>query len=398
MGAAAASTTEDCIRVIGDLIRFPTVSRDPNRELLHYVEALLAAHGIACDILWNAERTKGNLWATIGPADVPGVILSGHSDVVPVDGQVWTADPFAPRRAGGRLYGRGACDMKGFIGVVLAAVPSLTRSNLKAPIHIAISYDEELGCTGVASLIERIAGMPVKPALCIVGEPTSMQVVLGHKGGGLFSVAVSGTSAHSSLAPTAVNAVEYAAELIAFIRELSTEHVRSGPHDHGYDVSHTTLSTTSISGGTGLNVIPNRCEFTFDIRALPQVDVRALVERIRHHAQSVLLPDMRAVAPDATIEIETLAEFVGLSTEQDRPAVAFVKRLTGRNDHAKVAYGTEAGLFSEGAGVASVVCGPGSIEQAHKPDEYIEISQVERCRAFIERLASELEHSSLPWA
>jgi acetylornithine deacetylase len=192
--------------------------------------------------------------------------------------------------------------------------------------------------------------------------------------------------------------VEYAAELIAFIRELSMEHVRSGPHDHGYDVSHTTLSTTSISGGTGLNVIPNRCEFTFDIRALPQVDVRALVERIRHHARSVLLPDMRAVAPDATIEIETLAEFVGLSTEQDHPAVAFVKRLTGRNDHAKVAYGTEAGLFSEGAGVASVVCGPGSIEQAHKPDEYIEISQVERCRAFIDRLASELEHSSLAWA
>lgn len=398
MSGTAAGTTEECIRVIGDLIGFPTVSRDPNRELLHYVEALLAAHGSSSDILWNAERTKGNLWATIGPADVPGVILSGHSDVVPVDGQAWTSDPFALRRDEGRLYGRGACDMKGFIGIVLASIPSLVRRDLKAPIHIAISYDEELGCTGVTSLIERIAAMPVKPALCIVGEPTSMQVVLGHKGGGLFRVSVSGTSAHSSLAPTAVNAVEHAAELIAFIRGLSTEHVHAGPHDHGYDVSHSTLSVTSINGGTALNIIPNRCEFTFDIRALPEVDASALIQRIRHHADTVLLPRMRSIAPDAAIEIETLAEFVGLSTDEDHPAVAFVKRLAGRNDHAKVAYGTEAGLFSQRAGVASVVCGPGSIEQAHKPDEFIAISEVERCRVFIDRLASQLEQTGLPWA
>ncbi len=362
------------------------------------MESLLAAHGISSDILWNAEGTKGNLWATIGPPDVPGVILSGHSDVVPVDGQAWTSDPFVLRRADGRLYGRGACDMKGFIGIILAAVPALVQRDLKAPIHIAISYDEEIGCLGVTSLIERIAAMPVKPALCIVGEPTSMRVVLGHKGGGLFRVSVSGSSAHSSLAPTAVNAVEYAAELIGFIRGLSTEHVHAGPHDHGYDVSHSTLSVTSIHGGTAMNIIPNSCEFTFDIRSLPEVDAAALVKRIRHHADTTLLPRMRSVAPDATIGIETLVELVGLSTEEEHPAVTFVKRLVGRNDHAKVAFGTEAGLFSKRAGVPSVVCGPGSIEQAHKPDEFIEISEVERCRVFIDRLATQLEQSSLPWA
>ncbi len=396
MSAAAATTIEDCVAVIGDLIGFPTVSRDSNRELLRYVEDLLAANGVHSEILWNAERTKGNLWATIGPNDVPGVILSGHSDVVPVDGQPWTSDPFVLRRSGGRLYGRGACDMKGFVGIVLAAVPSLVKRDLRAPIHIAISYEEELGCTGVVSLIERLAATPLKPALCIVGEPTGMQVVLGHKGGGLFRVSVAGTSAHSSLAPSAVNAVEYATELMSFIMDLSAEYAR-GPHDHGYDVSHSTLSITSISGGTGVNIIPNACEFTFDIRSLPEVDAPALIERIRDHADTVLLPRMRSVAPDAAIEVETLAGFVGLAMEEDHPAVPFVKRLAGRNDHAKVAYATEAWLFGTRAGIPSVVCGPGSIAQAHKPDEFIEIAEVERCRDFIDRLAAQLEQSGLPW-
>jgi acetylornithine deacetylase len=392
------TSLEDCIAVIRDLIAFPTVSRDSNRELLAYVEALLSRHGIASDIIWNADRTKGNLWATIGPADVPGVILSGHSDVVPVDGQAWTSNPFTLRDGGdGLLYGRGTCDMKGFIAIVLAAVPSLVARDLKVPIHIAISYDEELGCTGVTSLIDRLSVTPVKPALCIVGEPTSMQVIVGHKGGGMFSIRVTGTSAHSSLAPTAVNAIEYGAEMIAYIKSLSTEQAHHGAHDHAYDVAHSTLSVTTISGGAALNIIPNHCEIGFDIRSLPEVDARALVERIRAYARTEVLPRMRAVSPEADIVVEPIVEFVGLSTDADHPAVTFVKQLVGRNDHAKVAYGTEAGLFSVRAGIVSVVCGPGAIAQAHKPDEFIAVSEVDRCRVMIDRLADVLETAGLNW-
>ncbi|WP_119274109.1 acetylornithine deacetylase [Taklimakanibacter deserti] len=390
-------STAQCIALIGDLIGFPTVSSNSNGELLAHVQAYLARYGIASDILWNEERSKGNLWATIGPADVAGVILSGHSDVVPVTGQAWTGDPFLMREAEGRLYGRGACDMKGFIGIVLAAVPNLVERSLKAPIHIAISYDEELGCTGVKSLVDRIAAMELKPALCIVGEPTSMQVIIGHKGGGMFRVVVTGRSAHSSLAPSAVNAIEHAAVLISYIQGLSLGHAKSGPHDHGYDVPHSTLSVTTISGGTALNIIPDRCEFGFDIRSLPEVDARALIEQIREYAETVVLPRMKAVAPEAAIVVEDIVPFVGLATEPEHPAVTFVKQLAGRNDHAKVAYGTEAGLFSTVAGVASVVCGPGSIAQAHKPDEYIALTEVERCRLFIDRLATQLEYAGLPW-
>lgn len=391
------TTRADSIALIRDLIAFPTVSRDPNRDLLAYVEAYLDRHGVASDILWNADRSKGNLWATIGPADVPGVILSGHSDVVPVDGQAWTSDPFTLREADARVYGRGACDMKGFVGIVLAAVPDLVRRKLKVPVHIAISYDEEFGCTGVVSLIERIAALKIKPALCIVGEPTSMQVVIGHKGGGMFRIAVTGRAGHSSLAPQAVNAVEYAAEMIAFIKGLSQECRHHGPHDHGYDVAHSTLSVTTITGGTALNIIPNSCEIGFDIRSLPEVDADALVRRIRHHAETELLPRMRSTAPEADIKVERIVEFVALGTAAEHPAVTFVKRLVGRNDHAKVAYGTEAGLFSTRAGVPSVVCGPGSIEQAHKPDEFLALAEIDRCLVMIDKLTDELETHGLPW-
>ena len=287
--------------------------------------------------------------------------------------------------------------MKGFIGIVLAAVPELVNRRLKAPIHIAVSYDEELGCTGVTSLIDHVARLETKPGLCIVGEPTRMQVVIGHKGGGMFRVTVKGTSAHSSLAPSAVNAIEYAAELIAFIRQLSADQCEHGPHDHGYDVAHTTLSTTTIEGGTALNIIPNSCVFGFDIRALPEVETGGLIAAIRDHADAVMLPRMRRVAPEADIVIEPVVELVGLSTPAEHPAVTFVKRLSGRNDHAKVAYGTEAGLFSTSAGVPSVVCGPGSIEQAHKPDEFLEISEVDRCGDFLDRLFDTLEAAPPPW-
>jgi acetylornithine deacetylase len=393
----AGNRDTDTLAVIGDLIGFPTVSRDSNRGLLDYVTAFLARYGIESDILWNEDRSKGNLWATIGPAEVPGVILSGHSDVVPVDGQAWSSDPFATRLAEDRIYGRGTCDMKGFIGIVLAAVPDLVQRHLKAPVHIAISYDEELGCTGVRSLIDRLASMDVKPALCIVGEPTSMQVITGHKGGGMYRATVTGRAAHSSLAPRAVNAIEYAAELIAFIKSLAVEQADHGPHDHDYDLTHSTISVNIIDGGTALNIVPDRCGFSFDIRALPAVEARDLVARIQDHATSVLLPRMRSIAPESEIRIEALVELVALDTDIGHPAVGFVKHLVGGNSHAKVAYGTEAGLFSSRAGIVSVVCGPGSIEQAHKPDEYLALSEIDSCRWMIVRLADHLETRGLTW-
>jgi acetylornithine deacetylase len=385
------------IGIIGDLVGFATVSRDPNRDLLAYVETYLARHGVASDILWNEQRTKGNLWATIGPADKRGVILSGHSDVVPVDGQSWTSDPFALRLEGGRLYGRGACDMKGFLGIVLALVPDFAGRDLKAPLHIAISYDEELGCLGVRSLAERLARMPVKPAMCLVGEPTSMQLVTGHKGGSMHKIMVTGAAAHSSLAPSAVNAIEFGAELIGFIHGLGRELRDTGASDEAYDVPHSTLSVTTISGGTAFNIIPEHCEFTVDLRALAQLDMAGLIAKIDDHARNALVPRMRAVSPHSAIVREELVAFPGLDVAPDHAAVTFVKHLLGRNDHSKVAFGTEAGVFSATAGIVSLVCGPGSIEQAHKPDEFLALSEVEKCQAFLGRLAAALERDELPW-
>ncbi|PSJ54201.1 acetylornithine deacetylase [Kumtagia ephedrae] len=396
MPAQAGPSRAECVAVIRDLVAFPTVSRDPNRDLIAYVKAFLDRHGVESELVWNAERTKANLWATIGPANRPGVVLSGHSDVVPVDGQDWSSDSFTLREADGRLYGRGTCDMKGFVGIMLAFVPFLVRRDLKAPVHFAISYDEELGCIGVQSLIDRLAALPVKPKLCIVGEPTSMQVVVGHKGAGFYRVALSGRSAHSSLAPAAVNAVEYAAEIICIIGEMAREQRVSGLRDDGYDVPYSTLSVTTVAGGNAANIIPAECAFQFDIRALPAVDTRELIGRLEERIEREILPRMRAVSPQSSVTIEPVAELAGFDTDAVHPAVTFVKQLVGRNDHGKVAYGTEAGLFSK-AGIVSIVCGPGSIEQAHKPDEYLELTEVDRCRNVLQRLLLHLERAELPW-
>ncbi len=387
--------TRDSVSLIRDLVAFPTVSRDSNKDLLAYVESYLGRHGVPCEILWNEDRTKGNLWAVIGPRDKPGVILSGHSDVVPVEDQPWSSDPFRLREEGGLLYGRGACDMKGFVGIVLAFVPDLVRRDLKRPVHLAISYDEELGCTGVWSMAERIAGLPVRPALCIVGEPTSMGIVVGHKGGSCHRVVVNGLAAHSSLAPRGVNAVEHSAEMIGTIASISAE-IATGPRDLLYDIPHSTLSVTTVSGGTAFNIIPERCEFVFDMRALPGLDTAEVVARIADYANGTVLPRMRERSPHASITIEKVVEYPALEIAPEHPAVTFVSNLLKRNDFSKVAYGTEAGVFSK-YGIPSVVCGPGSIEQAHKADEYLALSQVEKCEAFLERLVSVLETDEFPW-
>ncbi|MBH0237576.1 acetylornithine deacetylase [Methylobrevis albus] len=375
---------QDAIDLLSELVRFDTTSRNSNLALIDFVEDFLARHGVAAQRIFDATGSKANLFATIGPADVSGYILSGHTDVVPVDGQVWASDPFVLREADGRLYGRGACDMKGFLACCLALVPEMVAAPLARPIHLAFSYDEEIGCIGVRGLIAELAGRPVLPLACFVGEPTDMQVVVAHKTKRSLRVTVTGRSCHSSLAPEGVNAVEYAARLIAGIHALGRE-LAGGDRDELFDVPVTTTHVGTIVGGTALNIVPDQCSFTFEIRALPLVDIDALLARIVALAEEVLEPEMHARDPGTGIVFELTSGFPGLDTDVEAPVVGMAKRLAGRNDHAKVAYGTEAGLFAE-IGIPTVILGPGSIGEAHKADEFITIEQLTKGRAFVASL------------
>ncbi|GGE29366.1 acetylornithine deacetylase [Primorskyibacter flagellatus] len=379
------------IDLIRDLVAFPTVSRDSNRDLLTYVTRWLSRHGVKSEIIWNDTRTKGNLWATIGPDDQPGVILSGHTDVVPVDGQPWQSDPFVTREAGGRLYGRGTADMKGFIGTGLAAVPDLVMRRLKAPLHIALSYDEEVGCTGVTSLLDRLAELPVKPALCIVGEPTSMQIATGHKCAGMYRITLTGAAAHSARAPEGVNAIAAAARLVLFVDDLAAEMRRDAEPDPDYEFPGATLSVNTMDGGTALNIVPATCTLGLDIRAPADLTLDTLMTRIRTFIGSVLLPDMLRRHPGCAVGIEEIVRVHGLTTDRTDPAVRFLASLLPQHSPVKVDFGTEAGAFTHRAGITSLVCGPGSMAQGHQPDEFIELNQIRELETFLGRLADRLE-------
>jgi acetylornithine deacetylase len=371
--------------ILAALVSFDTTSRNSNLPLVDWVERYLAAHGVAVERVYDASGEKANLWATIGPTDRPGFILSGHTDVVPVDGQEWSSDPFALVERDGRLYGRGTCDMKGFLACCLAAVPTMRAAPLQKPIHLAFSYDEEVGCVGVRGLIARLADGDVQPEACFVGEPTSMQVVTAHKGKRSFEAIVTGRSCHSSLAPEGVNAVDYAAMLALEVRRMGDDFLRHGARDELFTVPVSTAHTGILEGGTALNIVPDRARLLFEFRLLPGDDPDAAEAAIRRHARDVLEPAMRAVAPEAGIDIRRISEFPGLDTAADAPVTQLARRLAGRNDHGKVAYGTEAGLFAE-IGIPAVVVGPGDIAQAHRPDEFIEAAELDRCVTFIDRL------------
>lgn len=371
--------------ILAKLVAFDTTSRNSNLALIDWVEAYLAEHGVAAKRVYDETGQKANLWATIGPAEKPGYILSGHTDVVPVDGQDWTSDPFVLRQAEGRLYGRGAADMKGFLACCLAMVPAMARAGLRRPIHLAFSYDEEVGCVGVRGLIDWLNEQPVRPEACFVGEPTGMGVVIAHKGKRSLEVHVTGRGCHSSLAPEGVNAVDYAAMLAVEIRRIG-ERLAHGPADPLFDVPVSTAHTGFLHGGTALNIVPDQAELAFEFRVLPGEDAGALAAEVEAIARDVLTPAMQAVAPEAKIDFRPLSSFPALDTPADAEVTRLAKRLAGRNDHAKVAYGTEGGLFQERGGIPSVVVGPGHIAQAHKPDEFIEMAELARCTAFIERL------------
>ena len=374
------------IELIEKLISFDTTSRESNLEIISFIQDYLNDLGVDSQLVHNEEGTKANLYATVGDASASGVMLSGHTDVVPIDGQEWDTDPFKVTRKGNRLYGRGTSDMKSFVAITLAQLPKFQARGLKTPIHLAFSYDEEVGCIGVRRLIEIIKDMPVKPAMCIVGEPTSMQVITGHKGKRSYRVHVRGLEAHSSLAPHGVNAIEYASRLIAFLSDLAARIADKGPHDELYDVPHTTVHTGTIQGGTQLNIVPKDCVFEYEFRYVDQQDPQALEDKIRAFARDELTPQMHAISSDTGINIELVNDMPGLEMDVDAEVVTFVKALAERNDHAKVAFGTEAGLFHQRANIPTVVCGPGSIDQAHKPNEFIEIEQIDACEAFLDRL------------
>jgi acetylornithine deacetylase len=378
--------------MIERLVAFDTTSRNSNLELIHYVRDYLKDLDVESHLTFDDTKQKANLYATLGRGDRGGIALSGHTDVVPVDGQDWSSDPWSVTERDGRLYGRGTCDMKSFIAVALAHAPRILERELELPIHLCLSYDEEVGCRGAPRMLAFLAEQEVRPRGCIIGEPTSMKVIVGHKGTLSHICHVRGHECHSSLAPQGVNAIEAAAKVIVKLSEMAARKAKEGPFDEDYDVPHTTVHTGVIEGGTVLNIVPADCRFTFEFRCLTADDPWALQDEIQTYAQQELEPAMKAIDPETGFSWEKESSYPGLDIAPDEEIVQLVKELTGANTTGKVAFGAEAGLFHE-SGIPAVICGPGSIEQAHKPDEFIALEQVAACEEFMGRLLDRISAS-----
>ena len=389
MRAVTTAPLPDLRSVMATLLAFDTVSANPNIALMTYVRDLLAAHGIAAVLIPDASGDKANLFASVGPAG-SGVMLSGHTDVVPVEGQTWTRAPFALTEADGRLYGRGAADMKGFVACAVLAMLHAARRPLRTPLHLALSYDEEVGCMGVRSLITMLEQSPVKPRFCIVGEPTLMQVATGHKGKVALRATCTGREGHSALAPMALNALHLAADFLGELRAMQARIAATGLRDGDYDVPYTTVHAGKMQGGVQVNIVPNHATIDFEIRTLADDDPETLIDELRRAASRITVALLPAF-PEASISIERQWDYPGLGTPPDAEVVRFVKSLTGANSTVKVAFGTEGGLFSSRLGVPTVICGPGSMAQGHKPDEYVSLEQIARCQTMLATLLDRLE-------
>lgn len=376
------------LEILERLVAFPTVSRDSNLSLIEYVQELLTARGIEVKLYPDARGRKANLFASIGPADRPGVLLSGHTDVVPVDGQRWSSDPFRLTERAGRLFARGAADMKGFLACALRAVDLAASRRLQVPLQLAFSYDEELGCLGVHSLIRDMAGWTYRPRFCIVGEPTMLHPAVAHKGKTAFKAVCHGQAAHSAAPERGVNAIYMACDLISKLRQRQTAIAQNGLHDAGYEVPYTTLHAGVIQGGTVLNIVPEHCEVELEFRNVPSDDPAQLIEGLRADAAAV--EHAATGSGPARVDLEIAFEYPALDTPADADVVELAVALTGNRERIKVGYGSEAGLFTRDAGVASVLCGPGSIDQAHKADEFIDRDQMLRCDAMLDALLERL--------
>ncbi|MEF8833690.1 MAG: acetylornithine deacetylase [Halofilum sp. (in: g-proteobacteria)] len=377
------------VDLLAELLAFDTTSHRSNLPLIAFVEDWLSRHGVASRRVPDASGEKANLYATIGPSDRPGVMLSGHTDTVPVTGQAWSVDPFRLTADGERLYGRGSADMKGFLAAVLAAVPALVEADLAVPVHLAFSHDEEVGCVGVRTLLADLSRQPFHPAACLIGEPTSMRVATAHKGKLGARLHIHGKACHSGMAPEGVNAIHAAARLTTRIEAMAAARAAEGPFDQRFAIPHTTLQVGIIEGGTVLNIVPQDCRLDFEIRNVPEDDPEALLGELMTFAAS-LEAEMRSAHADAGIRLERLNDYPGLSIADDHALVDFVLALLDGRELARIGYGTEGGLFRRELDIPVLVCGPGSMEQGHQPDEFVTRDQLARCGAFLERLIAAL--------
>ncbi|WLR99433.1 acetylornithine deacetylase [Shinella sumterensis] len=377
--------------ILSRLIAFPTVSLQSNLALLDYVESLLVPLGITVRRFAHPDGTRANLWATVGPEVDGGVVLSGHSDVVPVTGQRWTSDPFVLREDAWRWFGRGAVDMKGFVAVAIHTMMQAAKRDLQRPLHLALSYDEEVGCLGVRGMIDSLAREPLRPAFCIVGEPTGMRLATGHKGKTALRACCTGRAGHSALAPDALNALHIGAAFVQRLQARQAELALRGAHDAAYSVPYTTIHAGLMRGGEALNIVPASCEIDFEIRNIAADDPHAILATIVEDADAIAMPYRDRFA-EAAIRIDTLSGYPGLDTPIDSPTIACVSALLGTGlPTIKVAYGTEGGLFAKGLDIPTLICGPGDMDQGHKPDEFVAISQIEACFHFQMRLLGLLE-------
>lgn len=384
--------------LLAQLLSFDTVSRHSNMELMSFVSQWLQGHGIESLLIPNHDNSKANLYASVGPksAQSPlkgGVMLSGHTDVVPIDGQTWTKPAFELTEQDGRYYGRGSADMKGFVACALKTMEKASQLTLHTPLHLALSYDEEIGCVGVRSLIEHLSNQELQPALCIVGEPTSMNVAIRHKGKIAAEAIFHGRAGHSALAPHSLNAIHLACDFITALRERQDS--LAAPYEDGdaTKIPYTTVHAGIISGGTALNIVPDTCTVRFEIRNVAEDNAQDILNDIIKDTQTTVAIHQRRI-PEAGVTFNVLNDYPGLATPEDDWAVKFVQSLTGANDTSEVAFGTEAGLFNSVLSIPSVVCGPGSMDQGHKPDEYISIDQMELCENMLDKLLNKLSQSS----
>lgn len=377
------------IDILERLIAFPTVSRDSNLDLMDFVRNFLEERGVSCELIVAECGRKANLLATIGPTDRAGVMLSGHTDVVPVDGHAWSQDPFRLYVGGGRAYGRGAADMKGFVASSLRLASLAPKVELKTPLHLALSHDEEVGCVGVRSLIKRVIESPLRPRFCIVGEPTSMRLATGHKGKVAARATCYGVEAHSALAPRGLNAIHMACDFVGHLKQTQSHLVEHGGRDGAYDVPYTTIHVGKIEGGTALNIVPNRCTLDFEIRNIAEDDAAEILKNIEIFGE-IIGAGERARFPDARVSVEVLNSYPGLQTPESAEIVDFVRPLVEDPDTVKVAFGTEGGLFANELGIPTLICGPGSMEQGHKPDEFVSLDQLAACDRMMERLLEKL--------
>jgi len=380
---------ETVIDLLAELVAFDTTSHRSNLPLINFIEVYLASYGVASKRIVDDTGEKANLYATIGPENLPGVMLSGHTDTVPVTGQAWNVQPFRLTVQGERLFGRGTADMKGFLAAVLAAVPAMVEADLAVPIHLAFSHDEEVGCLGVRSLIADLANYPLRPAACLVGEPTSMRLVTAHKGKLAIRLHLRGKACHSGMAPEGVNAIHAGARLVNWVEDKAVEKASKGPYDKRFAISYTTLQVGIIQGGAALNIVPQDCRLDLEIRNVPEDDPEALLDELMTLA-ALLETKMRKTYPDASIRLERLSDYPGLSIDDDKALVGFILALLDDRTRERVGYGTEGGLFQRELGIPTLVCGPGSMAQGHQPDEFVTRDQLARCEVFLARLTTAL--------